>query len=71
MNKRISELAILAGATPDTSGRWVRSGTLEKFAELVVTEFIRKTNEFADETGSNSMDECLGNARLNLFSVDN
>lgn len=71
MNKQMNELATLAGATPDTSGRWVRAATLEKFAELVVKEFIRSATEFADKTGSNSIDECLGNAQLNLFSVDN
>lgn len=38
MNERFKFLADQAGLIPDTSGKWLKSEGLEKFAELIIED---------------------------------
>jgi predicted thioredoxin/glutaredoxin len=72
MNKILHDVMITATDDPifNKAGYYWSPEYVEKFAKLVVVEFIREVYKFQDETGSNSQDEAFGNAQFNLFGDD-
>ena len=45
MNNNLRELVANAGAYTDVSGRWISSSGLQKFAEMIVRECMRRVEE--------------------------
>ena len=71
MNNTLNKLAIESGIYFDNeTDTVVTREDLTEFARNVVAQFLVEVIRFQEDTGSNSMDECLVNAEVNLFGED-
>lgn len=68
MSTVIQDLSIMAGLNTCTPAI---SAKLEEFARLIISDMKTRASNFSDTTGSNSLDECLGNAELQMLEVIN
>ena len=62
-------MMMAATDTPEfnNSGYYWAPESVIIFAEMVINAFINEVNDFQDESGSNSHDECFYHAKLKLF----
>ena len=59
MNKVTKKLVELAGAIPDSSGKWVPSESVEKLAHLMVEEFCAYVSTLQNNQQQITIDKIL------------
>jgi hypothetical protein len=67
MTPVLKELAKKAGFATCTT---TIQNNLEAFARLIIEDMRSRAFKFSDDTGSCSLDECMGNAELQILDND-